>query len=207
MRAFAPLLTVALAGCSASPSPPTTPASEPASRLGWPAPEHWRTETIAFPLEFAPDLPWRGFEELRFSPGMFDPAAPGYWSYAFIWWIEDKPGMPLAEVEDGLRRYFAGLCAAVGGEKHRFDASRYRVALSPVAGGGGETRFGGTADLYDAFKTGQPITLRVSGRVVPCRAAGATAVVISASPSSEAGDVWKTLREAQAAFQCPDAPL
>src|SRR5262245_33462421 len=32
----------------------------------WPIPEGWQHETIPFPLEFAPDLPYQGVEELRF---------------------------------------------------------------------------------------------------------------------------------------------
>jgi hypothetical protein len=34
------------------------------------APKGWRFERIDFPLPFAPDLPHRGFEELRFAPGI-----------------------------------------------------------------------------------------------------------------------------------------
>ncbi len=33
-----------------------------------PVPEDWRFEKIDFPLDFAPDLDYQGFEELRFAP-------------------------------------------------------------------------------------------------------------------------------------------
>ena len=35
-----------------------------------PTPEGWRTETIPFPLEFAPEIKYEGLEELRFALGM-----------------------------------------------------------------------------------------------------------------------------------------
>ena len=52
-----------------------------------PTPEGWRTETIPFPLEFAPELDYEGVEELRFAPGMFTEGAEDYWTYAFVWWL------------------------------------------------------------------------------------------------------------------------
>jgi hypothetical protein len=47
----------------------------PAPRFAWPAPPGWKSETIPFPLDFAPDIPHRGVEEVRFEPRFFDPAA------------------------------------------------------------------------------------------------------------------------------------
>jgi hypothetical protein len=49
-----------------------------------PTPEGWRTETIPFPLEFAPELDYEGLEELRFAPGMFKEGSADFWSYAFV---------------------------------------------------------------------------------------------------------------------------
>ena len=34
-----------------------------------PAPDGWGKETISFPIDFAPDIPYVGTEELRFTPG------------------------------------------------------------------------------------------------------------------------------------------
>ena len=51
------------------------PATAPKQSLpGWEVPAGWRSEVIPFPLDFAPSLTHRGFEEIRFAPGMFDPA-------------------------------------------------------------------------------------------------------------------------------------
>ena len=53
------------------------PAQEAAAPILPPAPEGWRHERLAFPLDFAPDIELEGYEELRFAPGMFDPGSRG----------------------------------------------------------------------------------------------------------------------------------
>src|SRR5688500_2734436 len=50
--------------------------------FAWPVPAGWRTETIPFPLGFAPTLPYTGIEELRFAPGMFKAGSDDFWTYA-----------------------------------------------------------------------------------------------------------------------------
>ncbi len=80
---FLPLLTMALlVGCAAA-----TPT------FAWPTPEGWRQETIPFPLDFAPTLPYRGTEEIRFAPRFFDPASPTYFTYSFVWLVDGAPAV------------------------------------------------------------------------------------------------------------------
>ena len=45
-------------------------------------PEGWRHERLDFPLSFAPELEFRGFEDLSFAPGMFALNSDSYFSYA-----------------------------------------------------------------------------------------------------------------------------
>src|SRR4051812_19484084 len=85
-----------------------TRAETPAFR--WPVPKGWAEETIPFPLGFAPEVPFHGTEEVRFSPRMFDPKAPGYWTYTFVWWLEGEPDVGAPALKAHLRRYFSGLC-------------------------------------------------------------------------------------------------
>ena len=35
------------------------------------------------PKDFAPDMKWKGKEEIRFAPGMFKPNAPDFFSHRF----------------------------------------------------------------------------------------------------------------------------
>lgn len=137
--------------------PPTAQQSEPppATDRHWALPAGWRSEVIAFPLDFAPALAHRGYEELRFPPGFFDPAASDYWSYAFIWRTEDAANLDAAALGIELTQYFSGLIAAVDAKK-RITARDQIVARATAAEPG---RFTIDAHVFDAFKTAQPIDL------------------------------------------------
>lgn len=140
-----------------------TPAAA-APGFTWPVPAGWRGETIPFPLEFAPDIPHRGVEELRFAPGFFDPAAPGYWTYAFAWVVTGERPLDPARLARELTAYFRGLTAAVaGGKKDGLpppDLDRVEVRLEPDGRG--------TVRTFDAFGDGRQIDLDVAVVVQPC---------------------------------------
>ena len=182
------------------------------SSFQWPLPAGWRKETIPFPLGFAPALKYRGVEELRFMPGIFDPKAPDFWSYSFAWWLEGSPAPDTKSLQADLTRYFAGLCQAVGGTKFRFDPQRFSATLRAVprspAGSDPSTRFEGTIDLYDAFVTGKPIRLAVKIRTLPRAEAKRRVILFTARPVAVPGmggapaEVAAALEKCAAAFEC-----
>ena len=174
----------------------------------WPVPEGWKHETIPFPLEFAPDLPYQGVEELRFSPGMFKPDQDGYWSYAFVWWLDGRPAIDAAELSSSLKRYFDGLCTEVAKEKGqaldaaKFSASLHAVADVPRKLEHAVTALAGTVDSYDPFATGKPIVLHVEAWVWDCDRAGKRVVLVLASPKPENAPIWSSLHERRDEFAC-----
>jgi hypothetical protein len=194
-------LAAGLAGCATA-STKTAQASGQDALPPWPLPPDWKAETLAFPLDFAPGIRHTGMEELRFAPGFFKPTAPGYFSYAFVWWLADAQPLPAVALADELRQYYAGLCTAVGGKKYAFDPAHYRVQLSPVADSmGGWEALSGQADLYDAFTNGQPISLHV---LAYQRACGShRAVLVLASPQAEPAPIMAELRAVGQSFHCP----
>ena len=94
--------------------PVAAPGDDGELPFAMPIPDGWRTETIPFPLEFAPDLPYTGLEELRFAPGMFEAGSPDFWSYAFVWWVDAGQPTDLGSLAAHLESYFRGLARAVG---------------------------------------------------------------------------------------------
>jgi RNA polymerase subunit RPABC4/transcription elongation factor Spt4 len=118
----------------------------------WPIPDGWRAETLPFPLSFAPSIAHKGVEELRFGPGMFDPAAARYWSYAFAWRLDDAAQVAPAQLADELTAYFRGLLVAVDADKHRIaDPTAIKVDV--------DAQYAIRAHVIDAFATGQPVDL------------------------------------------------
>jgi hypothetical protein len=133
-------IVILIAACS-SKQPPPAPAAP------WPVPAGWKSETIPFPLDFAPKLAHKGIEELRFAPGFFDPAAPGYWSYAFVWRTENPADLDAAALGAELTAYFRGLIDAVDAKKEIAERDAV-VAKAKPAGNG----FALEAHVFDALR-------------------------------------------------------
>jgi hypothetical protein len=194
-------------GCVASQkaTPETKPAAASApAGFEWPIPAGWREEIIPFPLEFAPDITYRGREEIRFAPGFFDPDAKGYWSYAFVWWLEEPAPLDERALADALLRYYRGLSLAVGGAKYTFDPGAFRadVRPDPAATGGPGKAYVGELATYDAFTTGKPLALRLRAYVFECAAARHQVALVAVSPKAEADPIWRELAELLGRFRC-----
>lgn len=78
-------------------------------------PEGWRPEVIKLPLTFAPDIPITGTEEVRFAPGWGDVDSEEYFSYAFVWFLDDPKDLTIEDLEYFLIAYFDGIMGMVGG--------------------------------------------------------------------------------------------
>ena len=120
----------------------------------WAVPDGFRSETIPFPLDFAPTVTHQGVEELRFPPGFLDPAAAGYWAYTFAWRTTDAADLDAPALAAELTAYFRGLINAVDEAKAITDRAAI-VAHAEAAG----PRFTLTAHVFDAFKTKLPLDL------------------------------------------------
>ncbi|WP_372368070.1 hypothetical protein [Candidatus Uabimicrobium sp. HlEnr_7] len=124
------------------------------------APEDWRPERIFFPLSFAPDIKYKGFEELRFAPGMFKPETEDYFCYVFFFWIEEKISIDKKEVHKILLAYYKGLCKAVADKrklKLNFDTIKVSVKDDEKSKG----KFYVVVDWYDPFVTGEKLSLHM----------------------------------------------
>lgn len=190
---------LALGACGSASTPPAPAPEQGDAPFDWPIHDGWKGETIPFPLGFAPDLPYRGVEELRFAPGFFDADSSHVWSYVFVWVIE--PPLPDATaIERDLAVYFEGLARAVSEGKHDLSG----VAFTAAIDGDEATGFTGTAAAFDAFKTGRPLTLHLRAAAAPCPTSGQRALVVRLSPRPPAEDdaVWKDLDAVAAEFRC-----
>lgn len=179
-------LSFVLAAIAAEPSP--------APEL-LPTPADWRFERIDFPLPFAPELKYKGFEELRFAPGMFKPETDTYFTYIFAMKITDDAALDAGALQTLLETYFRGLCGAVAKDK-KLDIDTSKIS-SQVRAEQTETQgarhFRGTVETIDAFVTGKPLTLNVEMMVIDM---GPTdhRIFAALSPKPTDSPVWKQLR-------------
>jgi len=58
--------------------------SESKAPYQMPSPKGWRKERIKLPPAFAPKMNWKGHEDIRFAPGMFDPKSDSFFSYDIL---------------------------------------------------------------------------------------------------------------------------
>ncbi|GAA5190074.1 hypothetical protein [Ferrimonas gelatinilytica] len=111
------------------------PASEPPLTL-LPQPSNWRGERLLLPPPFAPELPFQGAVELRFAPGMYDPAAEDFLTLLFVFELVRRKGLTADAVEQLLLGYYRGLCRTVSTQQGRQCAPEHiALQLDPVMGG------------------------------------------------------------------------
>lgn len=160
------------------------------------APDDWRGEVIPFPLGFAPEIPLKGLEELRFAPGMFKAEQPDYFSYTFLWWLEGKPTLSTTDLEAHLMAYYVGLYKAVS-KKAEKKTDHFKVSVSQGKGG----TYTGTIDWVDPFVTEKPLKLHMKIRRWRCEAQEREALFFELSPQPTSHEVWQVMG-AQKAGTC-----
>ena len=180
---------------------------QPQPELMPPTPADWRFERIDFPLSFAPDLKYKGFEELRFAPGMFKPESDTYFTYVFAMKITDDVTLDAPALQSLLETYFRGLCRTVAKEK-KFDIDTSKITAQVRADqpDSPPTRnFSATVASFDAFVTGKPLTLNLEMIVIDTSPTDHR-IFAAISPKPVDSPIWKLLRTLKDQFQEAQAP-
>ena len=138
------------------------------------APKDWSGETLELPPGFAPDMKLKGYEHIRFAPGMMKSGSETFFSYAFVFELSPKPELTEAVVKDEFLKYYRGLCAAVlNGKVPDVDPSDFTIELKQVKpdskpaseekASDVSTRYTGKLDWVEPFatKTRQKLNLEI----------------------------------------------
>lgn len=160
-------------------------------------PENWKFERIDFPLGFAPDIDFEGFEELRFSPGIFTTTSPDYFTYIFTMMIKNKRELTSSELESMLLSYYRGLGAAVAEQKEALtDTTKITVAVRAKSGGdkSGNRRFSASVHFIDYFTDGREIDLHMEIELLSHTATNDLVLFALVSPQQPDSSFWKELR-------------
>lgn len=160
-------------------------------------PGGWTTELFSLPPDFAPQMTYKGMEDIRFAPGWGDLKSDEHWTYSFLWWIEGTPKIDAGILQENLNAYYEGLVA-------RNIASRNIPANKTVpttttvkkikkAPNDLET-FKGTVNILD-YHTLQPMTLNFLIHVKDSKTKNRTAIFFEISPKPFGHPIWKKLNE------------
>ncbi len=174
----------------------------PKSELLPETPPNWRFERIDFPLSFAPELKYDGFEELRFAPGMFNAKSDTYFTYIFAMKITSEVSLGAKQLKSLLETYFRGLCQTVAeGTEFDIDASKIKATVQEDHYEAQSSRhFTVTLDSYDPFVTGKPLKLRLEMLVIE-KGANDHRIFAAVTPKPTDSPVWKLLRKFKQRFQ------
>lgn len=160
------------------------------------APSDWKSETIPFPLGFAPEIQLRGVEELRFAPGMYQPDAPDYFSYGFVWVLDGQVEVDLNFLTKNLVTYYKGLYAAVSKSETKATDTFYSQMETVEEGfsKASDASFSGTLAWREPFVTEDPQTLNLLVDAWHCQQKEKTVLVFLVSPQPLNHPIWGTLK-------------
>ena len=156
-------------------------------------PPGWTTEKISFPIEFAPQINYKGVEELRFAPGWGKKGDQQYWSYAFLWWLENDPAINEEALEKDLTAYYNGL-VNVNITERKIPSIKTVPTVVKVnkinTAAGDIATYSGTINMLD-YMIPAPMTLNSIIHVRACQLKKRTAVFFEMSPQQVDHAIWK----------------
>lgn len=200
---FASIYFFAVTACAQEPTPAFDGHKWEAPYL-LPTPTSWGIERFPAPPSFAPSITYKGVEDIRFAPGWANVKSEEYWSYAFLWWLDDKPSLSETIIEKDLKAYYTGLLkvnsdsSKLAAEKPVEVITKFQKTTSP---GTDIVSYTGTVYMKD-YMSRQPITLNCKMYSKTCVETGKTVVFFELSPQPFTHDIWRSLDQLWKDFKC-----
>jgi hypothetical protein len=168
-------------------------------------PQGWDVERFAIPIEFAPQIPYHGVEDIRFTHGWGDSTSNEYWTYSFLWYLDGKPEINATIIANNLKLYYNGL---IGGniEQRKIPADKIFVPQTSFkeieTGSGDEKTFSGTVHMLDYMQQ-KPITLNGMIHLKACPSIkDKTFLLYEISPQPLTDNIWQQLDNLNTGFNC-----
>lgn len=169
-------------------------------------PKDWGVERFPIPIAFAPQIPYKGVEDIRFTPGWGNAKSNDYWTYAFLWYLDGLQKTNAKIVALNLKAYYTGLIASntVSPKMAQVDqAVTVQTKIKKVKTDKGDAKtFRGTIDMLD-YMAKKPITLQCTVHLRFDKRRHKTLLFYEISPKPYDDDVWQSLRQLWTDFGCP----
>lgn len=170
----------------------------------WEAPYHlsspanWDVERFPIPIGFAPQIPYKGVEDIRFTPGWAKATSDEYWTYAFLWYLDGDIKMDSKTVESNLKLYYAGLITANGSNI----STPIVTSFKEITKDNNDLKtYLGTISLFD-YMAKQPLVLNCKVHVTACTDKTKAFIFYELSPKPIAHAVWHSLDKLWTDFKC-----
>ncbi|MBS1598710.1 MAG: hypothetical protein JST75_10845 [Bacteroidetes bacterium] len=169
------------------------------------APDDWQHETIIFPMDFAPRIPYKGFEELRFVPGWGNPNNVDKWAYTILWWLDDAYHFDEKTLQQNLEDYYTGLtrgrAVAEKLDMNAWTPAKAKVQKIKATTGDRET-YDATAYIFDSQVTKKPGVLYFKIHIKDCADQNRTILIIEVSENPYSAAIWQQLDKINGDFRC-----
>ncbi len=168
------------------------------------APKDWGIERFLIPISFAPQIAYKGVEDIRFTPGWAKVKTDEYWTYAFLWWLDGSPTMDANIIAANLKAYYTGLIET-NRQGYKVPVEKItpvQTAFKKTKTASGDLKtFTGTIDMLDYMQQ-QPITLNCIVHLKKCLEENKTIVFYELSPKPFIHGIWKSLNQLWLDFKC-----
>lgn len=169
-----------------------------------PIPKGWTVERFPVPPSFANAIPYKGVEDIRFTPGWGKIESNEYWSYAFLWFLDDISEFDSKTLENNLTAYYTGLFN-INTSKSNIDTTKLipvQVTInSKKAEKEDDKTFEGIVKMND-YMTKKPITLNLIIHIKSCEEQNKSFVLFELSPRPYSDMVWNDLDQLWLNFKC-----
>jgi len=156
----------------------------------------WGKEIIQVPFWFAPEINYKGYEDIRFAKGWEKIDSAGFWTLVFAWDVNLMIKPTTRFFEDNLKLYFDGLMKVVNEDKE-LTIPKTQAFFIKKKQKSGMTNFTGTVETYDAFTTKKMITLNVTIESYYCDKTETYMPLFRFSPRDFKHKSWDMLKQAK----------
>jgi len=167
-----------------------------------PVPKDWTIERFLIPISFAPQIPYKGVEDIRFTPGWAKVKSGEYWTYAFLWYLEGEIKIDAKIIDSNLKAYYTGLIVvngrAIPVEKLIPVVTSFRETWADK---GDLKTYTGTIQMLD-YRQQKPIILNCKAHLKSCPGENKTFIFYELSPQPLSHNIWISLAKLWLDFKC-----
>lgn len=169
-----------------------------------PIPKDWTIERFLIPISFAPQISYKGVEDIRFTPGWGKIESDEYWTYAFLWWLDGSPKTDEKIIADNLKAYYTGLFAIntdstkVKNEKLISVSTSFKKSATSK---GDIATYTGSIAMTDYMQQ-KAITLNCIVHLRSCKEENKTVIFYELSPKPFTHSNWQNLNRLWSDFKC-----
>lgn len=163
-------------------------------KYDFPKPKGWNTEKLTMPISFAKSIPFKGAEELRFTPGWSNSQSEEYWAYDFLWYVNGLPVIKKSDLDKYMADYYNGLYLTNSKNKPQpttnFSKAHFKKVDAQI---NDKLTFEGRISTLD-YLTGLPVKFNARVHVrYDASAQQHTAILFEVSPQSYKNVIWDSL--------------